>query len=318
MTSDQTTFTSLNKSNYYSYIANGIPIHSEIEFPELKPGPEDSNVTIRFGEVPKEINHPIYEGPSSQAGSNKYLLHIKNVASYFLEKKDNQFFITVAPMKDVAMSEVRIFILSSMFGALCHMHGFLPLHSSGVVIDGKAVLFCGKSGLGKSTLCASLYQKGHAFITDNLAAIYMGKDGIPMVHPSYSHFRLWKDSMNALDDFSEDVVKMRDEVEKYNMILNHQLQVGAVPIHKIYHLNHHFEKNIRIEQLAGRKKADIIVSETFRVKLLKGLGSQEGYFKLLNQICAKTEVAQIYRPTDSFLLEELTQAVLNDFKSTNN
>jgi hypothetical protein len=317
MTSEQTTSTSLDRSKYYSYIANGIPIHSEIEFPELKSGPKHSNVTVCIGKVPSEIDDPIYEGPSSQAGENQYLLNIKNVASYFLQKKGDQFVITVAPLKGVAMSEVRIFILSSMFGALCHMQGFLPLHSSGVVINGKAVLFCGKSGLGKSTLCASLYQKGHAFVTDNLAAIYMGEDGIPMVHPSYSHFRLWKDSMNALEEFSGYVVKMRDEIEKYNMILNDQLQVGAVPIHKIYHLNHHFENEIQIEQLSGRKKTDIIVTETFRIKLLKGLGSQESYFKLLNQICAKTAIAKIYRPTNSFLLEELTQAVLNDSKSTN-
>lgn len=314
MTSNINPSNNMDRSNFYSYIANGIPIHSEIEFPELKSGPLHSNVTIRLGEVPKQIMHPIYEGPTSQAGANQYLLSVRNVATYFLQKEGGQYSITIAPIKGVPMSEVRVFVLSSMFGALCHMQNFLPLHASGVVINGKAVLFCGKSGLGKSTLCAALYQKGNPFITDNLAAIYVEKGGDPMVHPSYSHLRLWQDSIDALESFSGNVVKMRDEVEKFNLILDSQIQDKAVPLGKIYHLNQSISNEIVITPLTGRKKAVIIVNETFRAKLLKGLGSQESYFRLLNQICEKTEIAKIDRPIDSFLLEELINLVLEDLK----
>jgi hypothetical protein len=304
-----------NKNNLYAYVANGIPLHSEIEFPELKPGPNSSNVTIRLGKVPSHIENPTYEGAASQAGGNKYLLKIRNVATYFLEKKEDQYQITIEILEGVEMSEVRIFVLSSMLGALAHMQGFLPLHASGVVVNGKAILFCGKSGLGKSTLCAALYQKGYDFVTDNLAAIFIDEHGKPMVHPSYSHFRLWEDSLKKLGEFSNDIIKMRDAVEKYNLILEDQLQEGAIPLHKIYHLNHRFENKITIEPMKGRQKADIIVNETFRIKLLNGLGRHEHYFNLLNQICSKTEVAKIYRPVDTFLLEELAQAILKDVES---
>jgi hypothetical protein len=316
MTINTASSTIMDKSKLHAYLANGIALHSEIEFPELKEGPTHSNVTIRFGKVPKRIDHPVYQGPSSQAGKDQYLLVIRNVASYFLQKEQEQYTIIVEPLNAIPISEVRIFILSSMLGALCHMQGFLPLHASGVVIQGKAVLFCGKSGLGKSTLSAALYQKGNPFLTDNLAAIYLGKDGIPMVHPSYRHFRLWKDSLEALNDFDVRVVKMRDSVEKYNLILAGQLQESAVPLHKIYHLNHQFESTIAIEDIHGRQKADIIVNDTFRIKLLKGLGTQEAYFSHLNQICSKTKVAKIYRPIDEFLLDELAQAVLDDLETT--
>jgi hypothetical protein len=304
-----------NKSNLYAYVANGIPLHSEIEFPELKAGPNSSNVTIRLGKVPSHIENPTYEGAASQAGGNKYLLKIRNVATYFLEKKEDQYQITIEILEGVEMSEVRIFVLSSMLGALAHIQGFLPLHASGVVVNGKAILFCGKSGLGKSTLCAALYQKGFDFVTDNLASIFIDENGTPMVHPSYSHFRLWEDSLKKLGQFSNDIVKMRDTIEKYNLILEDQLQDGAIPLHKVYHLNHRFENKITIEPMKGRQKADIIVNETFRIKLLNGLGRQEHYFSLLNQICAKTEIAKIYRPVDSFLLEELTQAILEDVEA---
>lgn len=316
MTSKPHSISSTDKSNLYAYLANGIALHSEIEFPELKPGPSYSNLTIRIGKVPSQIDEPIYRGPTSQAGKNQYLLAVRNVATYFLEKEGNQYSLTVSPLKGVPMSEIRIFILSSMLGAVCHMQGFLPLHASGVVIGGKAVLFCGKSGLGKSTLCAALYQKGNPFVTDNLAAIFLGKDGTPMVHPSYSHFRLWKDSIEALNEFDGNVVKMRDDIEKYNLILENQLQESAVPLHKIYHLNYQFENTIKIEPIKGRQKADIVVNETFRIKLLRGLGTQKTYFSLLNQICAKTEVAKIYRPVDTFMLDNLTQAVLDDIALT--
>lgn len=296
----------------FSYTANGIPILSEIEFPELKTVEGSSNVIIRLGKVPSRIENPIYEGPASQAGKNKYLLNIKNVATYFLEKKDNRFTITVDIVKGVELGEVRIFILSSMFGALAHMHGYLPLHASGVVINGKAILFCGNAGMGKSTISAALYHKGYSFITDNLASIFVNEEGVPMVYPSYSHFRLWKDSLDKLKDLKTPIFKMREAVEKYNLILNERTETKAIPLHKIYHLNHTANNEISIVNSKGRLKADILVNETFRIKLLKSLGSQKNYFELLNQVCAKTEIAKIYRPNNSFLLNELVDQVLNN------
>lgn len=304
---------STSTKNLFSYVANGIPLLSEIEFPELLTTNLKPEITIKFGKVPIKIQQPIYEGPASQAGNNEYLLQIKNVATYYLKKIDNHFTILIDSKTNIEYSEIRVFILSSMLGAICHMKGYLPLHSSGIVYNKKAVLFCGKSGVGKSTICASLYQKGYPFITDNLAAINIDKEGKLKVHPSYSHFRLWQDSLSNLNSFDSNGVKMREGIEKLNLLLKKNLQREPVPLGKIYHLNTHLsDDKIKIENVLGRDKADIIVKETFRIKLLRALGNQKQFFTIMNNISTNYRVAKVYRPAKSFQLKKLRKAILED------
>lgn len=49
--------------------------------------------------------------------------------------------------------------------------GMLPLHASAIELDGRAFLFAGKAGAGKSTLTAELLAKGARFIGDDLSVL---------------------------------------------------------------------------------------------------------------------------------------------------
>jgi hypothetical protein len=60
--------------------------------------------------------------------------------------------------------------------------GRLPLHASAVAVDGGAVLICGVTGRGKSTLAAALVARGHAGIAEDGVVVGFGDDG-PSVWP---------------------------------------------------------------------------------------------------------------------------------------
>ena len=51
-------------------------------------------------------------------------------------------------------------------------YGFYLLFASGVAVDGRAILFTGDSGVGKSTLCLELIQQGASYIGDDLVLVY--------------------------------------------------------------------------------------------------------------------------------------------------
>lgn len=53
------------------------------------------------------------------------------------------------------------------------MHGRYSLHSAAVGIDGKAHVFLGESGHGKSTLCTDLAKRGADFMGDDLTFLYL-------------------------------------------------------------------------------------------------------------------------------------------------
>jgi serine kinase of HPr protein (carbohydrate metabolism regulator) len=50
-------------------------------------------------------------------------------------------------------------------------------------LNGKAVLVCGGSGAGKSTVAAALVQRGYPLVTDDVCAVSPSGTAAPVVHP---------------------------------------------------------------------------------------------------------------------------------------
>jgi len=62
------------------------------------------------------------------------------------------------------------------------LRGFEVLHASGVVLGGRAALFTGPPGAGKSSLAAALLHRGAALLSDDTVALET-RDGALIAHP---------------------------------------------------------------------------------------------------------------------------------------
>lgn len=60
--------------------------------------------------------------------------------------------------------------------------GVEVLHASGVLIDGRAVAFCGHSGSGKTSLAFHLVDQGASLLADDVVALSCGESGL-YAHP---------------------------------------------------------------------------------------------------------------------------------------
>ncbi len=73
-------------------------------------------------------------------------------------------------------------IASSAICTLLAMRGDLALHAAGAEVDGQAVLFCGPTQRGKSTLARVLGEDGHRLLGEDGIAVELG-DGGPVAFP---------------------------------------------------------------------------------------------------------------------------------------
>ncbi len=81
---------------------------------------------------------------------------------------------------DEALREHRI--VSSAVCTLLAMRGDLVLHASAVAVGGRAVLFCGPTGRGKSTLALALGEAGHGVLGEDGVAISLEQEA-PVAYP---------------------------------------------------------------------------------------------------------------------------------------
>lgn len=213
------------------YRVSGLSVGSEIVLPGLNAMAADREppaVAIRRRPVPAALENASAAGATWQIAGDRFLLRIPDVARFLLSAGRE---IAFEPEADADAGDIPIFILGTVFGILLHQRQQIVLHASAVRVNGKAVLFCGASGAGKSTMAAALAQRGYPLVTDDLCAITV-VDGMPMVHPDGRQLKLWAQAIDRLELAESRGERVRSRLEKFYVepveAFSEPLPLGAV------------------------------------------------------------------------------------------
>lgn len=277
------------------YRANGLTLRSEVELPEFRPGRGRPDITVRYGRVPEELDRPALRAPRAQASPGEYLLSVDGVARYWVRDGGE---VVVDPAPGASEDDVRVFLLSSVMGVLAHQNGFLPIHASGVAVDGGCVLFAGSSGTGKSTLAAAFHRRGHPVVADDICAISLDAHGRPLVQPGYRHLKLWSDALRHVGKGLGEGRRIRPGADKYSVILPDDAPSEPIPVRRIFVLSPELvrlEEDVTVNALLGRSKLTALRRETYRFRLVAGLGKSERHLELCHAVARTTPVTLVRR-----------------------
>jgi energy-coupling factor transporter ATP-binding protein EcfA2 len=202
----------------FRYSAFGVVVDSEIELPELAPTEGETDVTIRLADIPR-IEHKATKDEEYVFNPDSGSFRIRNGRE-----------IQVDIPNGANPEGVRVLLLGRVMAFLLRQRGWLPLHASGVVIDGQAVLFVGPSGAGKSTMAAAFHARGHIVIADDVAAI-RAANGICVTQPGRSRVRLLGDSRILLDGLD---LRPEFQLDKHSYDLTGPALPGRTAVKRIY------------------------------------------------------------------------------------
>ena len=168
--------------------------------------------------------------------------------------------IRINPVSHVDSKTMSQMLLSVLMRLLLHQRGLLVFHAGGVIINGKSVAFCGYSGQGKSTLVAYLDAKGFPFITDDILAVNVGKDGAMNIFPGPAQIRLWPDSLAAIGEQPENVPTFYERYDKRLFRGVHQLTSQLPPLTRIYVLESASSEDTHIEALGPARALQYVMT----------------------------------------------------------
>ena len=265
----------------YSYRVAGLAVASEIELPGAIPAQHAgaAAVTVRAAPVPASLDDASKKGATWQIAGDRFLFQVPGVARFLLSGGREIIFEATA---GVHASDVSIFIVGPVFGILLHQRGEIVLHASAVQVNGKAVLFCGSSGTGKSTLAAALAQRGFPLVADDLCAITLTAGAPPMVQPDGRHLKLWAHAIDKLDLAERRGAPVRNRLQKFFVEpqaalaepLPEPLSLGAV-----YALREARPPHKRgIERPNVVDAALILRRSAYRPQLVNRMGQKADYF----------------------------------------
>ena len=292
---------------YFTYKAFGLNISSEIECPELVTSTGNPDLTIRLGNVPEELNNPLFSGVRFQTNGQEFLLSVDGIARYLVQHGNS---ITIDKSPNSILSDVRLFLLGSAIGAVIHQRGLLPFHGSSVRIGNSAIILSGLSGAGKSTLAAAFKQKGYLLLSDDISVISFSADGEPIVNPGFPQMKLWNDSIQKLGDNPSNYSKIREEMEKYRLPISSNFWNEPTPLSKIFIISSSNLGELKIEPVKGIEKFSMLKTHTYRFNFVAGSELQAKHFHSFEILSKNIDIFRLTRPTGKFVLDDLINLIL--------
>ena len=199
----------------WTFRISGLIVNSELKLPGVSPIPcpiNQPDVSIRLRRVPERLDHASEQGPGWELDANHFLLRLAGIGAMLCTRGNT---VDVDPAPGADPDAALPFVLGTCFGVLLLQRGGLVLHGSAVAdSQGRAYVFCGKSGMGKSTLAAALCQNGTRFVNDDICAVSLSEAGSPVIWPDGRQLKLLENSITHLNLAARRRGAVRPGVEK--------------------------------------------------------------------------------------------------------
>ncbi|MCA9051461.1 MAG: hypothetical protein KDA89_22135 [Planctomycetaceae bacterium] len=151
------------------------------------------DVSVRFGCVPSELHGVKKRGAAFDAAEGQVLFRVPNVGQFLVQHGRE---VVIERQPGISDSEIRVFVMNTVFAALLRQRGLLALSASAVRVNDSAVLLLGGSATGKSTLAAQFRQQGIPVLADDICPIVIRPGLGPVLLPGFPVIRLWQDAAN--------------------------------------------------------------------------------------------------------------------------
>lgn len=283
----------------------GWRLRSSLYLPELLPWrgedrPLDVEILVDF--IPEPAAAPIFTLPHSRLWANgDFLLELDGVGRFWVEGGRR---VVVEPAPNPSESELRAFLLGSVFGVLCHQRGLLPIHASAVRMDGSAVLIAGISGAGKSTLAAGLSARGHALATDDVAAFDPNNSRLL---PSFPQRKLARDVLKTLNMKDEGLVTHRPGQAKFRVPAVADFDPVPLPLAAVYILDvSMLARSGKPERLGPAKALSKLDRMIYRRMIGRNIQPAQTLFSSIGRLAQAAPVYALHRH-QSAPLDELDQ-----------
>ena len=210
------------------------------------------------------------------------------------------------PMPGARPDNLALFLGGTGFGGLLHQRGRVVLHASAVLMNGRAVLFCGASGAGKSTLATALVDAGHGHIADDFCVIDFGADGTPMVAPDGRRHKLWQGAIDGLALPGRRGSAVQTGLDKY-FVDPREAITTPIPIGAIYALE--VAEQIAVSPVRPLDMLHIVTSNAYRPQLVALMQQHRLYLEVTTRLASRTAFRRLRRPLDFGRMAELIAAI---------
>ncbi len=219
--------------------------------------------------------------------------------------------VHVARAEGADEAEVQASLEGRVTAALLQQRGNLPLHLAAVVLSGRAVGFAGPPAVGKSSLAGALAERGHAMLTDDLAALaWDASTSVPVLHPGPARVRIWGSSARQLGWPTPDELRVTRGSDKFAYELPDRFTHASHPLGTVYVLVEHPGDDVPIEPIEGFAKFEAyFAGATYNREFLDTPQARAWHFAEVCRLAGQVPTFALGVPAGDLPLARLAAAV---------
>jgi hypothetical protein len=210
----------------------------------------------------------------------------------------------------LSLSDAAEYLLGPILGVLMRRKGIACLHASAVSVNGKAVLFAGDAGAGKSTTAAAMARRGHAVLSDDVVAI-AERDGQFFATPAYPYIALWPESVEMLYGAGAELPALSDNSGKQQLSLEcNAFQESVLPIGAIFVLGQRISGSSapQTEELTPKEGLLALIANSYATRLMD-VENRAKELALFGRMLRSVRLQRLRASSDPQHIERLCDAI---------
>jgi hypothetical protein len=300
------------------YLLYGCRLEANNPLPGLPPvavGRADTTVTFQAGLHGHNLSGSLVYG-------GDYIVVRRVEAGYhftygdrteFLVSPDGSCIIATIPQGS-SFEDTCTYLVGPVMGFVLRLRGVVCLHASTVIVDGRAVAFCGPPGAGKSTTAAAFAKRGHAVLAEDVAALD-DRGSAFFVQPGYPRVNLWPKSATALCGSDEALPPITPTWGKGYLALSGLAQFHSTPapLAAVYMIGSRGPgAGPEISELTGVPAFMALTTNTYTPYLLDA-AMRAREFDVLRRLVANVPIRTLHPSQDIANIGSLCDALLKDY-----
>ncbi|GEM_PF-3843420 len=276
----------------FKYTVYGFSIDSELELSGLPLGHGAPEVSVSLKKLPPSESILSANGSYFIAKPDFFFIDVKGIARFQVNHSTE---ILIDPAPEASKGDIRLYLLGAVFAALIQQRGELALHASAVMKDGRAVLFSGDSGAGKSTTALSLLSN-HAWslCADDVCRLtYI--DNRAHLFPAYPSMKIWDEVIQAMNIPKEVLSPIQKQQGKYRMPITTDWPNKPIPIEHIFLLTKGSSDYRSLHSVKGGSKLMELRKLIYRSNFLQTVTTEDKVFQLLSKLLRDIPTTRIER-----------------------
>jgi hypothetical protein len=309
----------------YDYRVYGLTLRANRRLPHLpRTGPADrqSAVEVRFG-VGEETGELVRLTYGDSRAALQFAIHPAGHRVWVNWTGD---------ARATSISNATAMLVGPVLGRLLRLRRTVSLHGCVVKIGTRAVVLVAGKGVGKSTVAAAMAQRGHAVLSDDLAAIPERATGGWMAEPGYPRLRLGPASIAAIDTWAAsaparvpDAGAVLTGLDKRYLALSSgddrdewRFHPEPLPAGVIYELRRDLDLLAPVvSPVSGAERAMTLLRHATAPTAPLGASTRADEFARLGRLAADIPIRRLACPDSLKALPDVCQMLVDDATSNN-